>query len=312
MTVERAHGRGALRRARGQAVLRRAGGLHHRRAAGGDGARGPRGRRRRPPGDRRHQPGRGRPRLDPRRLRPRGPDQPRARLGLAPSRPRARSAIFFPELAEPRPGSSSPRGRPSGGRSSSSSASPFEVVVPERRGADRGRAARAGGGERAAQGARRWRASSCSAPTPPWCWTGAILGKPRRRGRGARPSCARLSGRDARGVVGDRAGRRGRERTAAASTARHASAPRTPPRSTGTWPPGSGASGPAATRSRAGARPWWSASRATTERGRPAGGATAAAGAGARCWELSSRPPSLVCRRIVRRTAETPREGGVG
>ena len=55
-------------------------------------ARGPRGRDRRPPGHRRHEPARGRARLDPRRLRPRGPDQPRARVrltGVGRSRDRA-------------------------------------------------------------------------------------------------------------------------------------------------------------------------------------------------------------------------------
>ena len=82
MTVSTRAGRAALRRAQGAPVLRRAGRVHHRRPAGRDGARGPRGREGRAPGDRRHEPDRGRSRLDPRRLRARGPDQPRPRLGL--------------------------------------------------------------------------------------------------------------------------------------------------------------------------------------------------------------------------------------
>ena len=98
MTVDARPGRAALRRAQGQAVLRRAGRLHHRRPARGDGARGPRGGHRRPPGDRRHQPARGRPRLDPRRLRPRGRRPTWSTARTPPSPPRARSALFFPEL----------------------------------------------------------------------------------------------------------------------------------------------------------------------------------------------------------------------
>ena len=59
MTLDRAARRAALRRARRQAVLRRARRLHHLGPAGGDGARGPRGREGRAPGDRRHEPARG-------------------------------------------------------------------------------------------------------------------------------------------------------------------------------------------------------------------------------------------------------------
>ena len=59
----------ALRRAHREALLRRARLLHHRRTAGRRCPRGRRGRHGGPPADRRDQPGRGRPRLDPRRLR---------------------------------------------------------------------------------------------------------------------------------------------------------------------------------------------------------------------------------------------------
>src|SRR5262245_6186010 len=75
--------RAALRRAPPAAVLRRPRGLHHRRPAGGACARGLRGGQGGAAGDRRHEPARGRAGLDPRRLRPRGPDQPRPRLRLA-------------------------------------------------------------------------------------------------------------------------------------------------------------------------------------------------------------------------------------
>ena len=74
--------------------------VHHLRPAGRDGARGRPGDRGRAPGDRRDQPARGRARLDPRRLRDRGRPEHGPRLGLRPSRRRARSALFFPELAE--------------------------------------------------------------------------------------------------------------------------------------------------------------------------------------------------------------------
>ena len=56
--------------------------LHHRRAAGGDGPRGLRSGPGGAPDDRRHQPDRGRPRLDPRRLRARGDLQHGSRLRL--------------------------------------------------------------------------------------------------------------------------------------------------------------------------------------------------------------------------------------
>ena len=49
----------------------------------------------RAPGDRRHQPARGGARLDPRRVRPGGPDQPRPRLGLGRVR-RARDRAVLP------------------------------------------------------------------------------------------------------------------------------------------------------------------------------------------------------------------------
>lgn len=49
----------------------RAGQLHHRRPVGRDRLRGRRSGEGGPSADRRHQPGRGRPRLDPRRFRPR-------------------------------------------------------------------------------------------------------------------------------------------------------------------------------------------------------------------------------------------------
>ena len=90
--------RAALRRARRQAVLRRAGGLHHLRPAGGDGARGRAGRARRAPGDRRDQPARGRPRLDPRRLRRRGRPEHGPRLRRRRSPPSARPRCSSPDL----------------------------------------------------------------------------------------------------------------------------------------------------------------------------------------------------------------------
>ena len=74
--------RAPLRRARGQAVLRRARRVHHLRPARRHGPRGPRGRGRRAPGHRRHQPARGRPGLDPRRLRPGDRPEHGPRLGL--------------------------------------------------------------------------------------------------------------------------------------------------------------------------------------------------------------------------------------
>ena len=81
-----------------QPVLRRARRLHHLRAAGRDGARGPRGRQGRAPGDRRDEPARGRDRLDPRRLRARGRPEHGPRLGLATSPPRARPRSSSPSL----------------------------------------------------------------------------------------------------------------------------------------------------------------------------------------------------------------------
>ena len=83
MTVTEDAGQAALRRARGQAVLRRAGRVHHLRPARRDGARGRRGGHGRAPGDRRDEPARGRPGLDPRRLRDRGRPEHGPRLGLA-------------------------------------------------------------------------------------------------------------------------------------------------------------------------------------------------------------------------------------
>ena len=53
---------------------------------------------RRAPGDRRHQPGRGRARLDPRRLRDRGRPEHGPRVGLATSPAQREAKLFFPNL----------------------------------------------------------------------------------------------------------------------------------------------------------------------------------------------------------------------
>ena len=189
MTVDRVARRAALRRAQRAAVLRRARGVHHRRPAGGDGAGGPRGRDGRAPGDRRHQPARGRPRLDPRRLRARGADQPGARLGLGRSRPRARSASSSPS-SERRGGRARPRlplaaaagdpraaGHPVPGPApptsrSSREGDPREVVVENAL-----RKARAVAGERVL------------GVDTAVVLDGRAAREARRRGRGRRPSC---------------------------------------------------------------------------------------------------------------------------
>ena len=94
-TVDAGARRAALRRARGQAVLRRARRVHHLRPARRAGARGPRGRQGRAPGDRRDEPARGRAGLDPRRLRARGRPEHGPRLGLDRVR-RARGRAVLP------------------------------------------------------------------------------------------------------------------------------------------------------------------------------------------------------------------------
>src|SRR6202035_2081149 len=75
-------GREPLCRALRAPLLRRAGRLHHLGPARGDGARGPRCREGRAPGDRRDQPARGGPWLDPGRLRDRDGGQHGPRIGL--------------------------------------------------------------------------------------------------------------------------------------------------------------------------------------------------------------------------------------
>src|SRR6185312_11622163 len=98
----------ALRRAQREALLWRARLLHHRRAPGRDRLRGRQRRPRGPSADRCHQSGRGRPRLDPRRLRPgddlqHGPRLRLRRVGRARDRhlvPRAVLASGSPQRRE--------------------------------------------------------------------------------------------------------------------------------------------------------------------------------------------------------------------
>ncbi len=86
-------------RAPRQAVLRRPRRVHHRRPARRARARGARGGQGGAPGDRRDQPDRGGARLDPRRLRARGPDEPRPRLRLERV-VRARDRALLPRARE--------------------------------------------------------------------------------------------------------------------------------------------------------------------------------------------------------------------
>ena len=157
-----------------QAVLRRPGRLHHRRPARRAGAGGPRGGDGRPPADRRHQPARGRARLDPRRLRRSRSDEPRPRLRL-PRVGRARDRPLLPGARLAGATSSSPPARRSGGRSSSSSAS------TSRRGPDgRGADARA---TRASWSRERLRKARAVGGELVLAWTrgrldGRVLGKP--------------------------------------------------------------------------------------------------------------------------------------
>ena len=192
---------------------------------------------------------------------PRGPDQPRPRLGLARVR-RARDGAVLPRASPER---ADPRLRlaRSGGRSWSSSAITFEVVVPEVEELGDGDPRATGRRERPAQGAGGGGATRARASTRSWCSTARVR-QAGRRGRGrALPAPA------------GRPQPRGLERhRAAARTAR--SGPRTRYHASTSGRsserdlelvPGHGrmaATEPAATRSRAGARRWWSGSRATT------------------------------------------------
>ena len=201
MTVDTRPGRGALRRAQRAAVLRRARGLHHRRPAGRAGARGPRGREGRPPADRRHQPARG------------GPGSIRGDFGLevqtnlvhgsdSPSRPRARSASSSPSWAEPDgAGAILASGSPQRRAILEQLGVRLRVGRPAWRSSRRAIRASVVRRERAAQGARgagRARAGRGHA----WSSGRTRARQAARRGRGASASCARLSGRDARGLSG--------------------------------------------------------------------------------------------------------------
>ncbi len=216
-------GAGALRRARRAPVLRRARRLHHQRPAGRDGARGPRGRRRRPPGDRRDEPARGRHRLDPRRLRARGRLEHGARLGLErvgrargrpvlprarPDRRRARGcsgaarpmqpfAWTAARPPDPRLGEPAADGDPHAARRRARGAG------DGRAGAGAGRAVRARGRERAAQGGGRRRGARA------------------RRGRGRRRPRLRHRRRPRRPGL-RQAGRRARRRGRSSATCRAA------------------------------------------------------------------------------------------
>ena len=103
---------------------------------------------RRAPGDRGHEPARGRAGLDPRRLRDPGRPEPRPRLGLAPSRPSARwrcSSARLLILASRSPAATRDPRAPRGSLRGPAGAG---------RGARRGRARRGRARERAPQGAR--------------------------------------------------------------------------------------------------------------------------------------------------------------
>ena len=220
--------------------------------------RGRRGGSRRPPADRRHQPGRGRPRLDPRRLRPRGDLQhgPRLRLrrvGRARDRDLVPRAVLSVVLA-----SGSPQRR----EILAKLGVEFEVVVPGVEELTGGDPEVRGVRERAAEGSGRASAPEALVIA---CDTdvvldGKALGKPADAVE-AREYLDRMSGRAHEVLSGlvvldgrrgaQRAGtdlgrlqgaQRGRE-----GALRRASA--------------SGGAAPAATRSRRSARPWSSGSR---------------------------------------------------
>ena len=164
-----------------------------------DGARGRAGRHRRAPGDRRHQPARGRARLDPRRLRA---SRSARTWSTAPTRP-------SPARARPRCSSPSCEGRRD---ATPGWCSPRFAAAPRDPGAARDRVRgparprRRGAPGRAASRSRsrtRWQGARRAAARPGEivlgvdtivAFDGRALGRPRRRRR-ARERCARLAGR---------------------------------------------------------------------------------------------------------------------
>ena len=185
MTMTPRAGRAALRRARRQAVLRRARRLHHLRSAGGDGAGGRVGDHRRAPGDRRHEPARGEPGLDPRRLRRRGRARTWSTARTRRSPPRARPACS--SRTSERHAAALILASRSPQRRAILAAAGIEFTVAGARGAgaDRGRAGGDRGRERAAQGRAR-------SPRPR-----VRAGARRRHRRGVRGAGVRQAGRRA-------------------------------------------------------------------------------------------------------------------
>ena len=217
------------------------------------------------PADRGHQPARGRAGLDPRRLRARGADQPRARIRLARVGG-ARDRPLLPGAVGQRSGRAAARprarARPSGGPCSSSWAWTSASSRPRWRSCARATRARWCSRTPFARPAR-WRALACSGRTPRWCWARELLGKPRDAGE-AEAFLRRLSGREHEVMSGLAL------RTADGGAHRRGGHPGAVPpalRAGHRLVPGHrrvARAGRAATRSRAAEPRWWSRSRATT------------------------------------------------
>ena len=158
---------------------------------------------------------RGRPGLDPRRLRDRGAPQPRPRLGLGGVRRARRSHLLrVARCREPRlrRRSSSPAARRSGGRSSSSCGIAFEVLATDVEEIDGRRPRRGRARQRAGQGARRGarsgpaRRSSASTPSSRSTARSSASRPPRQAARDDAETALRT---DARGRQRARAARPG-------------------------------------------------------------------------------------------------------
>ena len=244
----------------------------------------------RAPADRRDQPGRGRARLDPRRLRARGDLQhgPRLRLGRV-GRARDRDLVSRAVVAAGAAGvplempvavrvRAKSRDRSQTPRRSHGSGHPDRSAASEILGSSgrvRGRRPRGRGAERrgpeveVVENARRKARGRRAAPALVIaCDTevvldGKALGKARRRGGGAGAIWTHVGPRP-RGAERARRPPRRRGAQRARADRRSSSGSSTRPRRSATSRSASGGGAPAATRSRRSARPWSSGSRAAS------------------------------------------------